>query len=1210
MFVRRLRAIAGLTLALLAAPARTVAGQVGASTDLLTGLITGDQGRPLTDVLVEAQSLETKVTRSTRTDARGRYTILFPDGGGQYRLTVRMIGAVPVQRTIARQTDEDRIVTNITLSSTPQQLAEVTVRGRAGPPNGMTPPAAGATERSLDPDRIARLPIDASDLNLLATLAPGVVNVRGTDSTSQSYSVAGQRPNANAITLDGLSFGSGAIPQDAIRTAQVVTNGYDASRGQFSGGQIATTTRGGTNVLQGTLNYGLRDRGLTISSEQGNPFATGFSQHQLSGGLGGPLRKDKLFVFGSAQARLRGDEVQSLGNAPPNSLVRLGVAPDSARRFTDVVTSLDPGTSADPVAEDRDSDDLSAIGRIDYLVSSAHTLTLRGDYRWNHQAPTRITPLSLGNTGGTASNSAGGGMIALSSRFGAVINELRAYGSSSTRTASSETRLPQGRVQVGSDLPDGSQGITTLTFGGNPGLPQTADTRTVEVAEEVSWLPGQGSHRLKLGLLFNRTRSSEDASFNRYGTFTYNSLADLEGGLPASYTRTVGPTLRDHAATATALYLADNWRVSNQLQLTAGARVERTVLSGAPAYNAAIDAAFDRRTDRWPSELRATPRVGFTWIIGGLDSQSPPTWFVRGGVGLFRSAMPTSLVAAVQAAPGFDDTESQLVCVGAAVPTPDWNRYRGDPGSIPSSCRAGGPTVTTRQPTATVFEPGFEVGRAWRGSLGINRRIGLSMLGVEFSWARGVAQSGYTDLNLGSVRFNLGAEAGRPVFVPAGSIDAATGVTSLFDSRRAAEFGQVLQVDSDLESSTAQVTVSAMGVTRGGTIFNLSYTLARSRDQSSGSQFGGAQRGFAIQTAGVDPNLREWATSDFERRHSFLTTLTVPIGASLEVTAIGRMTSGTPYTPLINSDINGDGAANDRAFVFDAAAADPTVAAGIEALIAGGAGCLARQEGAIARRNSCNGPWQPSLDLQLNIRPALLSRDRRLSVSVVTSNLLGGLDELVHGADGLKGWGQFARPDPTLLYVQGFDPVTSSYRYRVNERFGATTTSAAAIREPFQVGFQLRYTIGPDRQREMMASLRGGGPAAFFSRFESVLPNPAKEVIAIRIALRLEDSQVTRLQAMADSFEQTSRAVADTLRRRIEKAGANPDPGRLMATIRPLLDATRARFASALEAIHRILTETQWAQVPERIRSPRIGPGGPGGPPGSPPIPPPDNPGR
>ena len=389
-------------------------------------------------------------------------------------------------------------------------------------------------------------------------------------------------------------------------------------------------------MVQGTLNYGLRDRSLAISSEPDNPFATGFNQHQISGGLGGPLRKDKLFVFGSAQARLRADEVQSLGNAPAGSLERLGVAPDSARRFVGVVTSLDPGSSVDP-ADDRDSDDVSAIGRLDYLVTSAHTLTVRGDYRWNRQAPTRISPLSLGNTGGTSSSAAGGGMIALSSRLASVINELRAYGSSSSRTASAETRLPQGRVQVGSDLTDGSRGITMLTFGGNPGLPQSTDTRTIEVVEEISWLPGRASHRLKLGLLFNRTQSSEDATFNRFGTFTFNSLADLEAGLPATYTRTLGPTLRDHAITATALYVADNWRVDDHLQLTAGARLERTDLSGEPGYNAMIDGSFGRRTDRWPSEVRATPRFGFTWVVGGLDSQSPPKLFVRGGIGLFRS---------------------------------------------------------------------------------------------------------------------------------------------------------------------------------------------------------------------------------------------------------------------------------------------------------------------------------------------------------------------------------------------------------------------------------------------------------------------------------------------------------------------------------------------------------------------------------------------
>src|SRR2546425_7166457 len=107
--------------------------------------------------------------------------------------------------------------------------------------------------------RDQKLPINASDLNTVATLQPGVLGIRESDSTATAFSVAGQRPTANNITLDGLSFGSGSVPQDAVRSIRVVTNAYDVARGQFSGGLIASTTRGGTNVPQGSFTYALRD---------------------------------------------------------------------------------------------------------------------------------------------------------------------------------------------------------------------------------------------------------------------------------------------------------------------------------------------------------------------------------------------------------------------------------------------------------------------------------------------------------------------------------------------------------------------------------------------------------------------------------------------------------------------------------------------------------------------------------------------------------------------------------------------------------------------------------------------------------------------------------------------------------------------------------------------------------------------------------------
>src|SRR5439155_3426715 len=94
---------------------------------------------------------------------------------------------------------------------------------------------------------------------------------------------------ANNITLDGLSFGSGSVPQDALRTTRVVTSTYDVARGQFSGGLVASTTRSGTNVPQGSFTYALRDRDLAWGGVSASPFDQGYTQNQLGGGMGGPV---------------------------------------------------------------------------------------------------------------------------------------------------------------------------------------------------------------------------------------------------------------------------------------------------------------------------------------------------------------------------------------------------------------------------------------------------------------------------------------------------------------------------------------------------------------------------------------------------------------------------------------------------------------------------------------------------------------------------------------------------------------------------------------------------------------------------------------------------------------------------------------------------------------------------------------------------------
>src|SRR5207245_147737 len=137
-------------------------------------------------------------------------------------------------------------------------------------------------------------------------------------------------------------------------------------------------------------------------------------------------------------------------------------------------------------------------------------------------------------------------------------------------------------------------------------------------------------------------------------------------GGPAGCSRVLVPVVQGGTAWAVALYLADSWRTGG-LQLTYGARLESARFSGAPPYNRAVDSLFALRTDRIPGHSRLSPRIGFLWTGGGGEGGSPT--ILRGGVGDFQSPTPTALHAAAPGAPGLANAETELICVGSAVPT-------------------------------------------------------------------------------------------------------------------------------------------------------------------------------------------------------------------------------------------------------------------------------------------------------------------------------------------------------------------------------------------------------------------------------------------------------------------------------------------------------------------------------------------------------------
>jgi hypothetical protein len=1037
------------------------------------------------------------------------------------------------------------------------------------------------------------------------------------------------------VTLDGASFssrlsggqaGGGSpvgIPQEGVRGTRVVTSTYDVSRGQFSGGLIATTTRSGGNRSSGTLSWQLRDPFLQMGAA--TPEAgRGYTQNRVSGGLGGPILRDRWFYFASFTVQRRSDALYSLTPDDPLVLLRFGVAPQAVDTFLAVLSDR-YGVTGRTGSYARTGTALSVLGRTDYRLSGRHDLALRAHLNAYGQENARIGFLETLDHGGEVETRGGGAIATLTSRLGGSwINELRASSNLSRRDQTPYEEVPEGRVRVASSTEEVGRGFSTLVFGGDRSMPSFSTERTLEVADELSFLWGD-RHRIRAGIVVNHSRFEHEQSNNPLGSFEFASLDDFREGLAYRYTRQLSPRSISGAGTDLAAYVGDTWRPRTEVQVTGGVRLETSRFGAVPDRNEAIEERFGRRTDRIPTDVRVSPRIGFSWR---LSEQGAPARIVRGGVGEFRGRAPYSIFAAAMEQTGLPGSESQLECVGEAVPRPDWSAYAADRGAIPSECAGGLPGVPARRtPSVTVIEPGFGAPRAWRGSLGYQTQLGrLLSATVDASYARGVAQTGARDLNLlPAPAFVLAAEGGRPVYAPAAAIDARSGAVPLAASRADAGLGHVLEVYSGLRNETVQLSLGANGFLPPRILVSGSYTWSRSRDEGGfggGSPAGGLAR---TPTAG-DPRAVGWATSDFERRHSLTAVVGVPLGAAVEVALIGRGSSGRPFTPLVGGDINGDGFRNDAAFVFDPAEVqDAELAAGMSRLLANApgrvVGCLRGQLGTIAGRNSCRAEWAVNLDLRTSIRPDLPRLERRLSLSLDAYNLAAGLDELLHGASGVRGWGPGAsRPDDVLLIPVGFEPAAGSFAYRVNETFGsrrAGRIGGGFGGSGFQVALTARLAVGAQQQGgAAMAGLatggfgggRGGGPGGRGGRggpggpggfdpallADRILPEPITPLIALRDTLGLTDEQVERLRAIADTLIERNEPIRLEIAEAAAGAAGGGGMGDLLQRMGPRTQEGRRNVQEALDRAREVLTPEQWRRVPAALRN-ALGGFGPGG---------------
>jgi hypothetical protein len=1059
----RLRRLAVLPLvAALLHPLR-LSAQAGAATDVIVGRVTDlSSGAPIEQATVSATSVATGRVRSVQTSADGRYLLVFADGGGRYVLKVRRLGYGAATLTVARRPEADRITADLALSTTATLLDRVVVSAP-----GDSAAGGSGTGRTVTQERVNRLPLDnAGDLAAIAALTPGVVATAGTDTTTASFSVAGQRTTQNHVSLDGLTFAAGTVPRDAIRETRVVTSTYDVAKGQFSGGEVASATRSGTNTRQTSLTYDLQSSALQAGAAPSAPFSREYSLNRMSGSMGGALVKDRLFAFAAVEASRKVNPIATLLVSDPLTNARLGIANDTAQRFLQTVSALGIPLYPSGIPNEQTLDRGSFLGRLDFVANEANHVTVRADWSGSHGLGSRGSPRGLLENLGQSLRHNSGLFAGLTTQAGALTNDVRATLQISSRQENGYVALPRGRVFISSSTPDGAVSTYDASVGGNQDFPATSYSRLIEGGDELAWLSSDGAHRIKVGFLVNHGSGRNDLNEEKNGVFFFNSLADLANGTPSSFTRVLSASLRSSSRSGAALYAGDAWQPKTGLEVDYGLRLEGARYGDAPARNAAVDSAFGLRTDNYPSEVHLSPRLGFTYSAGG-DKEGDGGLRLRGGVGEFRGVIPDAIFSNAAQSTGLATGQTRLTCTGSGVPTPDWRSYLADPSTIPSSC-VGGTSVNSAQlPSVVVFGNQASAPRTWRASLGASHHlIGPLTAAVDLFYIEGVSQLGIPDINLRSdPYFTLQNEAGRPIYVPASSIDPATGAVSINASRLHPEFGQVSEVRSFLKSRTQQATFSISGEGKRLGI-DASYTFTNTRDQSLGYEGEGPDD----NTFG-NPNTPVWGRADEERRHQLEASMTVPVRKGMELAVITRLVSGFPFSARLATDINGDGQRNDRAFVFDpnSPTTDSSVASGMRQLLATGPAtarqCLPHQFGQPAERNGCTGPWVPGLDLKLTMTPAV-NFAQRLTLSLTAINTLVGVDELLHGRDNIHGWGQDASVDQRLLFVTGFDPATNTFKYRVNQHFGAASGALNPFRIPFVLSLQARVALGGKAKEE------------------------------------------------------------------------------------------------------------------------------------------------
>ena len=772
--------------AVIALPHRAIAQ---GEADVVRGRVTDDSAHAVDSAVVIVTRGPDRLVERDTTDANGTYRLTFTPGTGDYLVYVSAPGFAPARRRVQRVGSERELVADFTLRRDLTRLA--TVKVRADKPeratNEVNPysPETGASEKWQDGVNGQISPSLAGNLDAAAGTMSNVTMSGGTPS------ILGSAPESNLTTLNGMGMSAGSIPRAANTSTRVTGATFDATRGGFTGANIDVELDPGNRFYQERRAYAtLAPAGLQFTDAIGRSTGSQTGNVRGSFGADGELIRDALTYNVAIDASHSVSHPATLLDAEDDLLRRAGVAPDSVARIGAIAGPLGLSLAGRGVPSAQQHDAFSWIGRLDDTRDTLATRALTSYLTYAHDGGLGFTPLHAPSAAGENRNQTYGAQLTIGNYVGTgrrTLVETRLAASGVRAHATPYAALPAARVLILSPAlgADGSMSATDVALGGGTFATDDASW-TLEGSNQVTWNTNGKRNHFKAQLWGRADGLRQHGISNPFGSYAFNSLADLAAGNASSYSRTLSEPDRSGSVWNAAAAVAHEWHPSRTFGVIYGARLEGDGFTSAPARNTALESALGVRTDVAPTRFHLSPRAGFSYTYsraknnGNGQTVSPigsfyrnTTGTIHGGIGEFRDLLRPDVLAASSAATGLANGTARISCIGAAVPSPDWSMFESDPSTIPSNCTNGSGLLVDYAPAVSLISPSYDVPRSWRASLDWSSNFHSWLVKVAGLGSYELSQPGTTNVNFtGTPQFTLPGELGRPVYVSPGAIDA------------------------------------------------------------------------------------------------------------------------------------------------------------------------------------------------------------------------------------------------------------------------------------------------------------------------------------------------------------------------------------------------------------------------------------------------------